>query len=772
MNHDVAAQFLVDLFDATDTGWINAWGIDRNTDTKLSAWAPVDKPHDLIAQIAEWPPTTCIWFGAATRHKRHPGTVRGGANDCRELVGLWVDVDIAGDAHADGNLPPNADVALEIVERFPLAPTALINSGHGLQAWWKFTEPLADRAVARPLLDRWAATWAHHAKPYSIDNVFDPARIMRLPGTINNKVAPCAVTVLDEDWTRTYSVEDIDQLLLDAPAPVERTESPWTGDEGLPGQVFNQRHTGHDMLERLGFHSPKRSGDAVHYMRPGKARGGTAASVYDDGHTTIYSDTVRAMWPEIELRRPYDPFGLYTVTQFDGDFTAASDELQRLGYGTKFDDSIEDFILDIPDVPNIDLGEPADPPSGWEDVDLTPILEGNYVPPTPTMTLRSDGLGLVYAGKVHSIAGEPGGGKTWLALYMIVEEIRRGGKGALIDYEDTPDTCVHRLLTLGLDRRQIAEQFHYIRPDGPLATKSGRLNARAMELLQRLDVDIVVIDSVGESLSVEGLPPNDDDAVTQWFRRLPRMLARRGAAVVTVDHVTKNKDDRGLWAIGSQRKLAAIDGAAYGVEVKVAPTKSKDGKLTLTCAKDRNGCYQKGALVANVAIENAAEGVQVVITAPESKFRPTHYMEQVSRFLEEIPCASQRGILDGVTGRASHLKVAIECLVEEGFVTCETTKRGNQYQLVTAFRDDSEVEAMTASTASHRVPENSDAVQTNPESDRVHRVPDPLRSRGLAGTQSEASGDTETHPTDRDRVPAVAVDIGAESKSDFDWSDF
>ena len=136
MNPDITHDFLTNLFDTVDTGWINAFGINRDNDTKLSAWAPVDKPDQLIEQIADWPANSCIWFGAATRHKRHPGTVRGGADDCRHITALWVDVDIAGPAHADGNLPPNADRALELVERFPLPPTALINSGNGLQAWW------------------------------------------------------------------------------------------------------------------------------------------------------------------------------------------------------------------------------------------------------------------------------------------------------------------------------------------------------------------------------------------------------------------------------------------------------------------------------------------------------------------------------------------------------------------------------------------------------------------------------------------------------------
>jgi hypothetical protein len=227
------------------------------------------------------------------------------------------------------------------------------------------------------------------------------------------------------------------------------------------------------------------------------------------------------------------------------------------------------------------------------------------------------------------------------------------------------------------------------------------------------------------------------------------MLARQGAAVVVIDHVTKSKESRGLWAIGSQRKLAAIDGAAYQVDVKVSPTKTKDGKVTLTCAKDRNGTHQKGTVTANVAIDNAGSGIRVTATAPESKFRPTHYMEKVTTFLEDIPCASQRGILSAIPGRDSHIKAAIECLVDEGYVKCETTNRGNQYSLIATFRDGDEVETLTAATAANRGPEETAAVQSEPRTDRGHRGPDPLRSRGPRGHGPEALADTD-HTTNTD----------------------
>src|SRR5690606_40732808 len=46
-----------------------------------------------------------------------------------------------------------------LVSEFPLPPSAVVDSGGGLQAWWLFAEPLAADDDAQALLDRWGATW-------------------------------------------------------------------------------------------------------------------------------------------------------------------------------------------------------------------------------------------------------------------------------------------------------------------------------------------------------------------------------------------------------------------------------------------------------------------------------------------------------------------------------------------------------------------------------------------------------------------------------------
>ena len=306
--------------------------------------------------------------------------------------------------------------------------------------------------------------------------------------------------------------------------------------------------------------------------------------------------------------------------------------------------------------------------SGWEFVDLDAILDGSYDPPVPTLGLRTDGVGLLYPGRVHSFSGEPGGGKTWLALAQCAEVMAQGLAVVFVDYEDTPAAIVARLAALGVPAATIREHFHYVRPDGEVDTAT-------VDRIVALRAALVVIDSVGESLAVEGLNPNADDEVARWFRRFPRKVAQGGASVVILDHVAKDSETRGNWAIGSQRKLAAIDGAAYTVTVKVAPTRDEDGHLVVKCAKDRHGTHRRGDAVAQVHVENLdSGGVRVTVRRPEGGTRPTTYMERVSAWLEanvlDAP-HSGRAITDGVEGKGPKIREALRQLVEEGFVVVE-----------------------------------------------------------------------------------------------------
>ena len=88
--------------------------------------------------------------------------------------------------------------------------------------------------------------------------------------------------------------------------------------------------------------------------------------------------------------------------------------------------------------------------------------------------------------------------------------------------------------------------------------------------------------------------------------------------VLILDHVPKRRQERPRGAIGSQHKLAKIDGAAMGISGKPW-TKTQDGAMVLRLEKDRQGDIP-GSVGAKVAtIKGWYEGatLHTSIVAPD-----------------------------------------------------------------------------------------------------------------------------------------------------------
>lgn len=318
----------------------------------------------------------------------------------------------------------------------------------------------------------------------------------------------------------------------------------------------------------------------------------------------------------------------------------------------------------------------------WRPVDLDPVLSGSWVPIEPTVGRRSDGAGMFYPGKVHTVSSESEGGKTWLALAVVLDEMAAGNHAVYVDFEDDEGGIVGRLLGLGADRSVIRQHFHYLRPEDPIGTGIHRDDLD--EILREYRPTLGVVDGITEALTMHGLDSNSNADVAKFGRLLPRRLAAAGCASVSLDHVTKASDTRGRYALGAVHKLNGLDGAAYVLENRQPFGVGLVGRSTIKIAKDRPGQLRKNALpssggmfwAADLVLTSHAEGfAEVEVTAPEKRggeFRPTAVMSRIAAALTEHGPMSQRAILVSVGGKRQTAADALTLMIRDGFVSAGT----------------------------------------------------------------------------------------------------
>jgi len=277
---------------------------------------------------------------------------------------------------------------------------------------------------------------------------------------------------------------------------------------------------------------------------------------------------------------------------------------------------------------------PSPDENGWQLQSLDQWLDGTYEETVPTILERNDGHSLFYAGKINSIFGESGSGKTWVLMIALAQAITRGENTAYIDFEDRPTTLVTRLRILGIGDDQIRAHCTYAHP---WAMATGQEIENLVQSLDQKEVTVLGIDSAGEALALAELNPNADEEVATWYREIPRRLADTGSCIILVDHIPKNTEHSKLHAIGSQRKKAALDGASYAVKCpegfSIEPS-DKAGRIELYCAKDRHGTYPNGQNVATIIVTDLSEGRKnMVVVNPKD---PMNLPQEDHDLLEAI----------------------------------------------------------------------------------------------------------------------------------------
>lgn len=328
---------------------------------------------------------------------------------------------------------------------------------------------------------------------------------------------------------------------------------------------------------------------------------------------------------------------------------------------------------------------PADEPLpdwllSFQPVDLAPIIAGTSQPPVPTMFERQgDGVRsfLIYPGTLNGLHGESGIGKSWCAIHLMAERMQLGENVMLIDLEDTGATIVNRLRLLGVPDDVIGEQLDYLQPDAPFGLTAVDM---LCDRISERDTTLVVVDSLGEAFGLDGVNEDRDNEVGGFIHHVLRPMSRAGVgpAVVVIDHVPK-AGGRHLQPSGSKRKRASFGGASYLVEAVTPFVKGRDGRLRLTCAKDRHGNYGMGEHVAWLDMTYLADRsltLELIAAPPEHLAATDNLDELIGRRIRKVLAAegaprSKSALLAALRKsglKASHatLRGTIDLMIERG----------------------------------------------------------------------------------------------------------
>jgi hypothetical protein len=494
----------------------------------------------------------------------------------------------------------------------------------------------------------------------------------RAPGDIKIARAP--------DW--------LIRVLTDTTNHQPRTERAAYDGPERPGDRFAASTTWPRLLEAdgatyLGTRRDRKTGSTYElWARPG---------VDDHNGATLYyggTDLLKVFtpnWPGLEEGKTYTRFGYLTATRYAGDYSKAAAELAH-----QHDEAdIDRWIAGLPvnPAPVLQAAPPtAEDPDGrnWHPADLAAVAAAGLTRPEPSILRRSDGKYLLYAGKINTIFGESGGGKTWLAEIAVAQIVADGGHVIVLDYEDDAVTFLVRLQAIGIPPELAAQHVtYYPLGVGPTQADLDHID----QIVAERTTDLIVIDSTGEALAAQGLDQDRDPEVARWMAALPRRWSRLGPCVLLLDHVPKHGDNR--QEIGSQRKRAGINGASYEL-IQVDPfAAGQPGRMVLKVGKDRGGNYPKGTQQASIEITPNDDGTKVEVTVEQGsgKVVPANPARGVRDYEDEVleyvrqngPNLTTRAILSGVLGDNNAKSVALKILVSRGDLSMEQVGQAKLY---------------------------------------------------------------------------------------------
>jgi hypothetical protein len=395
---------------------------------------------------------------------------------------------------------------------------------------------------------------------------------------------------------------------------------------------------------------------------------------------------------------------------------------------------------------------------------INPIAAAANPPEPPTIG------GILYPGKRTILSGETESLKSWFALVLAKAELDIGYSVAWADLDAMgAGELLARLRALDVPDEVISSRFLLYEPDSPL--RDDALDAFLAEITEA-NVRLFVVDAFNSMLGLHALDPNKTADIDRFWRQVAQPICDAGIATVLIDHVVKNTDARGRYAIGSERKAS---GAHLHLGFQPLKPFARGGarQTRLRTHKDRTGFLPRPTVG---ILEFVSDGDSVTYSLREDRsratdvFRPTNLMGRVSDYLaiQDAP-VSRTNVADSVTGKTEYIRTALDVLIAEGYVQEHEGKGGARpVALIRAYREDDDVVSTNDDeTPSRPRPNPVPTLVSTALSDPVPPSPPVRGDRGGAESRPRPDGPSPSREGE--------TSFGEKNGSNSDWrslSDF
>ena len=217
----------------------------------------------------------------------------------------------------------------------------------------------------------------------------------------------------------------------------------------------------------------------------------------------------------------------------------------------------------------------------------------------PTILETPSGTPIILEGMLHWISSRPGRGKTWLGLMAAEKVLERGGRVAIIDYDQPPpESWGERSRSMGGDvlLDNLTDQRAALHFLGAISPAN---RARLADWLTAAPVNLVILDTV-----TSGGMAIDGANVEPWITEHADTFRKAGITIILFDHLNKSREARAnSGPSGSHSKL---DMATIPLRITATlkqmwnPKTQRDGQFWITAEKDKLGRLPTGEPFATV----------------------------------------------------------------------------------------------------------------------------------------------------------------------------